>query len=112
MRSRHRFGSVLCQTIAYNALPGALTSDMWAHQYDEQPNQVLVSKEKRDWTTNGPDSNLFGLEPNFGCCTANFHQGWPKFVSSLFMLSGAQESSAHDGLVATVYAPCEVSTIL
>ena len=76
------------EKVTYNALPGAMTADMWAHQYDEQPNQVLVSKEKRDWTTNGPDSNLFGLEPNFGCCTANYHQGWPKFVAGT--VDGAQ----------------------
>ncbi|MDR3734255.1 MAG: glycoside hydrolase family 127 protein, partial [Acidobacteriaceae bacterium] len=59
-----------------------------------------------------PESNLFGLEPNFGCCTANFHQGWPKFAASLFMLSGAQDSDARDGLVAAVYAPCEVNILL
>ncbi len=58
----------------------------------------------------GPESNLYGLEPNFGCCTANFHQGWPKFTASLFMLSGASERE--DGLVAAAYAPCELHTRL
>ena len=53
-----------------------------------------------------------GLEPNFGCCTANFHQGWPKFTNSLFLLSGEQGSDASDGLVAAAYAPCEVRTML
>ena len=97
------FGDRL-ERIAYNALPGAMTADMWAHQYDEQPNQVLVSREKREWTTNGPDSNLFGLEPNFGCCTANFHQGWPKFVSNLWM------APRGGGLAAVAYGPSEVFT--
>ena len=92
------------EKVAYNALPGALTSDMWAHQYDEQPNQVLVTKEKRNWSTNGPESNLFGLEPNFGCCTANYHQGWPKFVSSLWM------APQGGGLAAMAYGPSEVLT--
>jgi DUF1680 family protein len=100
------------ERLAYNALPGTLTDDMWAHQYNQEPNQVECSLHHKPWVSDGPESNLFGLEPNFGCCTANFHQGWPKFANSLFLLSGAQESAAHDGLVAAVYAPCEVRTVL
>jgi len=94
------------ERLAFNALPGTFTDDMWAHQYDQQPNQVECSLHTKPWTTNGPESNLFGLDPNFGCCTANFHQGWPKFTASLFMLS-------HDeGLVAAAYSPCEVKTLV
>lgn len=92
------------EKIAYNALPAALTHDMWAHQYDQQTNQIECTLAQRPWTTNGPESNLFGLEPNFGCCTANMHQGWPKFASSLWM-AGAQ-----GGIAAIAYAPCELST--
>lgn len=92
------------EKIAFNALPGTFTDDMWAHQYDQQPNQILVGLNSKPWTTNGPESNLYGLEPNFGCCTANFHQGWPKLTSSLWM------RSADGGLAAAVYAPCFVET--
>lgn len=98
------------EKLAFNALPGTFTDDMWAHQYNQEPNQVECSLHQKPWTTDGPESNLYGLEPNFGCCTANFHQGWPKFTNSLFMRSGVQESE--DGLVAAVYAPCEVHTTL
>ncbi len=94
------------ERLAYNALPAVFSKDMWAHQYDEQPNQVLVSKAPRDWTTNGDDSNLFGLEPNYGCCTANMHQGWPKFTASTWM------ATADKGLVAVVLAPTEVNTVV
>jgi DUF1680 family protein len=94
------------EKIALNALPGTFDDDMWSHQYDQQSNQILVGLNSKPWTTNGPESNLYGLEPNFGCCTANFHQGWPKFTSSLWM------SSPDGGLVACLYAPCEVGTII
>ncbi len=100
------------ERLAFNALPGTFSDDMWAHQYNQEPNQVECSLHHKPWTTDGPESNLYGLEPNFGCCTANFHQGWPKFTNSLFMLSGAQNSEEHDGLAAVAYAPCEVRTIL
>lgn len=100
------------EQLAFNALPGTFTDDMWAHQYNQEPNQVECSLHRRPWTTDGPESNLYGLEPNFGCCTANFHQGWPKFANSLFMLTGDQGSDANDGLVAAVYAPCEVRAIV
>jgi uncharacterized protein len=94
------------EKIAFNALPGTFDDDMWSHQYDQQSNQILVGLNSKPWTTNGPESNLYGLEPNFGCCTANFHQGWPKFTSSLWM------SSPDGGLVASLYAPCEVETVV
>jgi hypothetical protein len=94
------------EKLAYNALPGTFDAKMWAHQYDQQPNQVLCTRHPRAWTTNGPDSNLFGLEPNFGCCTANFHQGWPKLVASLWM------ATPDGGLAAAAYGPSEVNTKL
>lgn len=92
------------ERIAYNALPATFKKDMWAHQYDQQVNQVLCKIDKdRPFATNGAEANIFGLEPNYGCCTANMHQGWPKFVSSLWMKTG-------DGLAVISYAPCEVNT--
>ena len=94
------------EKIAYNALPGTMSPDLWSHQYDQQPNQVLCSLSQRRWTTNGAASNLFGLEPNFGCCTANLHQGWPKLVSHLWM------ATPDEGLAAIAYAPSEVQTVV
>ncbi|MDF7815014.1 beta-L-arabinofuranosidase domain-containing protein [Hymenobacter sp. YC55] len=97
------FGDRL-EKITFNALPATFDPTMWAHQYDQQPNQVLVSKAKRQWSTNGDEANLFGLEPHFGCCTANLHQGWPKFASHLWM------ASPDGGLVAAAYAPSKLTT--
>ena len=92
------------ERIAYNALPATFTPDMWAHQYDQQVNQALCSVAERQWTTNTDTSNIYGLEPNYGCCTANYHQGWPKLVKSLWM------ATPDRGLAAVAYGPCEVHT--
>ncbi|MBN1532839.1 MAG: glycoside hydrolase family 127 protein [Spirochaetes bacterium] len=93
------------ETIAFNALPAFFTRDMWAHQYDQQVNQVAcVESETMPWNTNGPDANIYGLEPHFGCCTANYHQGWPKFASHLWMKTG------DGGIAATAYAPSMLET--
>lgn len=99
------FGDRL-ERLAFNALPGTFDDAMWAHQYNQEPNQVECSLHHKPWVSDGPESNLYGLEPNFGCCTANFHQGWPKFANSLWM------ATADDGLAATAYAPCEVRTVV
>jgi len=87
------------ELLAYNSLPGTTTPDFWAHQYDQQANQVLVSCAKRDWTTNGDYSNIYGLMPNFACCLANMHQGWPKFVESMWMATN------ENGLALVTYGP-------
>lgn len=71
------------ERLAFNALPSALTNDMWAHQYDNQVNAPFIKRnDVYPWTSNGPEANIYGLEPHFGCCTSNYHQGWPKFVNS------------------------------
>ncbi len=76
----------LLESLAYNALPAAISADMWTHQYDQQVNQIACMKfESPVFRTNGSCANMFGLEPNFGCCTANFGQGWPKLALSAFM---------------------------
>jgi hypothetical protein len=88
------------ERVAFNALPATFTPDMWAHQYDQQVNQVQCTiNPDHMWTTNGPESNLYGLEPNFGCCTSNMHQGWPKLAASLWM------RTPDEGIAAVAYAP-------
>lgn len=87
------------ELLAFNSLPGTTTPDFWTHQYDQQANQVLVSVAKRNWISNGDFSNIYGLMPNFGCCLANMHQGWPKFTESLWMATN------DNGLAAVAYSP-------
>ncbi|MEG2251502.1 MAG: glycoside hydrolase family 127 protein [Clostridia bacterium] len=96
------------ERLAYNALPAAMSADMWTHQYDQQTNQIRCAKLPEDhvvFGTNSAESHLFGLEPNFGCCTANFNQGWPKFAMAAFMRS-------EEGIVSTVLAPASVRTMI
>lgn len=90
------------ESLAYNSLPGTTTADMWAHQYDQQSNQVYVSNDKRNWSTNGDESNVYGFSPNFGCCLANMHQGWPKFVSHMWMATN------DNGIAVVAYGPSVV----
>ena len=52
------------------------------------------------WTHDGGDAEAYGLEPNFGCCTANFNQGWPKLAHAAVLLT--QDKS---GVVVGLYAP-------
>ena len=97
------------ERIAFNALPAPFKSDMWARQYDQQANQVVCKRApdgERIYTNNGPEANLFSLEGHFGCCTANMHQGWPKFVSHLWM------ATEDGGMAAIAYGPCEVQTTI
>ncbi len=100
------FWSDRLELITYNALMATFTPDMWAHQYDQQVNQIECSRQENHiFLTNGPESNLYGLEPNFGCCTANLSQGFPKFAQSIFMGSA-------DGITVTAIAPASVNTTI
>lgn len=94
------------EKLAYNALPATITEDYMAHQYLQQANQVQADIRKRPWYNNRNDASIFGLEPNFGCCTANMHQGWPKMINALWYKEG------EDTLVSMVFAPSRVETVI
>lgn len=89
------------EVLAFNALPATLSEDMWTHQYVQQVNQTACRKTMimAPFSTNGPYAHTFGLEPNFGCCTANFSQGWPKFALSAFM-------HKDNRIISSVMLPC------
>lgn len=93
------------EMLAFNALPATISDDMWTHQYDQLSNQIACEKfpAKPIFRTNGGESHLFGLEPNYGCCTANFNQAWPKLALSAFMHNG-------DTVINALLIPVELKT--
>ena len=95
----------LLELVTFNALPATISDDMWAHQYDQMANQIACKRipGKSIFGTNNGEAHLFGLEPNYGCCTANFNQAWPKFALSTFMHRDGE-------IVCAVPAPAELNT--
>ncbi len=92
------------ELLAYNSLPATLSPDMWTHQYDQMVNQAAAfPMSKQPFRTNNNEAHLFGLEPHFGCCTANFGQGFPKFALSTFL-------KAENGIASCALAPSSVES--
>jgi hypothetical protein len=94
------------ELLAFNALPAAISDDMWTHQYVQSSNQIDCTPfpGRSLYRTNNSEAHLFGLEPHFGCCTANMGQGWSKFALSAFVKS-------KDGLVSVTPIPSEVTIV-
>lgn len=95
------------ERIAYNALPSQITDDFMGRQYFQLPNQVCVVSGNRNFDTKHEGTgNLFGLLAGYPCCTANMHQGWPKFVQNLWY------ATPDGGLAALAYGPSEVEAVV
>lgn len=72
------------ERIAYNALPGAISEDAWAHNYLSQSNSIFAGHtERHPWKTDPADGTMMGLAPVYGCCTANHGQGACRFANPL-----------------------------
>jgi len=100
------FGDYL-EKVAFNALPAQIKDDYTARQYYQMPNQISCTKEWHNFNTKHDETELlFGLETGYGCCTANMHQGWPKFVSHLWY------ATSDNGLALSVYAPSVVEVFV
>lgn len=140
---------------AYNALPAEMTPNMWSHQYLQQQNQIgaqtmspnpfpadkydylplqlcaeslLMSETLITLASHSDYSNVFGLEPNYPCCTGRCHtivfstltvdprsfrnevnhpQGFSKFISNAFVVTGDKSS-----LLQVYIGPFDVKTTL
>jgi hypothetical protein len=63
---------------------------MWARVYLQQANEpVSVAQDPHVWLSDGPDAILYSLMDNYLCCTANFGQGWPRFIQRMVLASPA-----------------------
>ncbi|KAL0569593.1 hypothetical protein V5O48_012366 [Marasmius crinis-equi] len=70
--------------------------DWWSHQYDQQVNQIWSQViDPPPWGNNGPDSNVFGFEPNYPCCTVNHPSAYPKFWAHQFFVDDSDSSLLH-----------------
>ena len=94
----------ILERVAYNALPAQVEADFTGRQYYQMPNQIACNKEWHNFSTkHGETESLFGLETGYGCCTANYHQGWPKYVANLWL------ATPDNGLAALLYAPSTIT---
>ena len=102
------FLGILLEREAFNAMPATATADMWCHQYVQIANQIYagsIPEHSVPFNSNSGEANIFGLEPNFGGCTATFNQAWPKFAFAAIMESDG-------GLAVQTLAPSSAETVL
>jgi len=94
------------ELITFNALPAQASDDFNTRQYFQSANQVMLTRSNRNFEMNhGHKATdvVFGKFTGYTCCTANMHQGWPKFTQNLWY------ATSDNGLAALVYSPSSVN---
>ncbi len=95
-----------CELAAFNALPVSITGDHWARQYltlASEPVSYELKSPTPFWNV-GSFGIMYGLEPNYPCCTVNMPQGLPKYLSAAFVRAG------DNGIAHALLGPAQVST--
>ena len=91
------------EKIAYNVLPTQHNDDFTRKQYFQQANQVMIRDEEHNFFDNEHHRLVYGTTSGYPCCVTNMHQGWPKFIQSLWYATNT------NGLAAMVYGPSTVT---
>ncbi|MDL5512285.1 glycoside hydrolase family 127 protein [Arenibacter sp. M-2] len=95
------------EKIAFNVLPTQHDDAFMNKQYFQQPNQIKITNEYRNFNCDyGGSGTLFGKLTGYPCCVTNMHQGWPKFTQNLFY------GTADNGIAALVYAPSSATILV
>lgn len=94
------------ERMTFNALPPQTTDDFNNKQYFQIANQVQISRGVFDFSLpfGREMNNVLGMRSGYTCCLANMHQGWTKYVQSLW------HHTASGGLAALVYGPNTLKT--
>ncbi len=103
--TKDNFFADMTEYYMFNAYPATFTQDMTAHQYVQQPNQIAADRKPRQFFDTNKEGNIFGIAPNFGCCAANMHQGFPKFAENLVY-------SDDEKLYFLMFSPFEIKTTI
>lgn len=91
------------EKVAFNALPGGLTSDIKGLQYYQQANQVISKFGYTGFAQNYDNGNMPGPYSGYGCCRFDFHMGYPYFVKHMWA------ATADNGLAVMAYGPSRVT---
>lgn len=91
------------EKIAYNVLPTQHDDSFSIKQYFQQANQIKLTYDNRNFFNDGYGRIVYGLLTGYPCCTANMHQGWPKFVQNLWY------ATSDNGLAALIYGASKVT---
>ena len=91
------------EKVAFNALPGGLTSDIKGLQYYQQANQVISKLGYTGFAQNYDNGYVPGPYSGYGCCRFDFHMGWPYFVKTMWA------ATADNGLAVMAYGPSRVT---
>ena len=96
------------ERMTFNALPAQTTEDFYHRQYFGIANQVEVKKGIYNFSLpfSRKMNNVYGPFAGYTCCTANMHQGWPKYISHLWY------ATTDGGVAALVYGPNKLETKL
>ena len=96
------------ERMTFNALPAQATEDFYHRQYFGIANQVEVKKGIYNFSLpfSRKMNNVYGPFAGYTCCTANMHQGWPKYISHLWY------ATTDGGVAALVYGPNKLETKL
>lgn len=92
------------EKLAFNSLPGAMSTEIKTHQYYTFPNQVESGYQHQGFKQDYPSGAMQSSNSGFPCCRFNLNMGWPYFVKEMWA------ATEDGGLGIVAYGPSKVST--
>jgi len=93
------------ETIAFNALPAALTPNIKGLQYFTLANNVIAVPGGHGFVVDYDNATVPGPYSGYPCCRYDFHMGWPKYIQNSWA------ATPDGGLALLTYGPMVVNAM-